>query len=87
MIILYLKQMSIDSFLGEKLKEQLFSVVEKTMEKDGLTQAEVARRIGARRNNINKVMRRKDAVSLDFLLKIAESIGLDVEMKIKRIKN
>jgi plasmid maintenance system antidote protein VapI len=79
--------MSIDSFLGERLKEQLFSAVEKTMEKDGLTQAEVARRIGARRNNINKVMRRKDAVSLDFLLKIAESIGLDVEMKIKRIKN
>ena len=61
-------------------------MVEKTMEKDGITQAEVARRIGARRYNINKVMRGKNAVSLDFLLKIAESIDLDVEMKIRQKK-
>jgi plasmid maintenance system antidote protein VapI len=61
-------------------------MVERTMEKDGVTQAEVARRIGARRYNINKVMRRKNAVSLDFLLKIAESVGLEVEMKIRQKK-
>ena len=81
-----MKEMSIDSLLADRLREQLFSMVEKTMEKDGITQAEVARRIGAERPNINKVMRRKDAVSLDFLLKIAESIGLDVEMKIRQKK-
>jgi plasmid maintenance system antidote protein VapI len=86
MIILQIREMSSDALLAEKLKEQLFSMIEKTMEKNGITQAEVARRIGARRNNINKVMRRKDAVSLDFLLKIAESIGLDVEMKIRQKK-
>jgi len=72
--------------LAEKLKKQLFEMVEKTMEKDGVTQAEVSRRIGARRYNINKVMRGKNAVSLDFLLKIAESIDLDVEMKIRQKK-
>ena len=81
-----MKGMSINSLLADRLREQLFSMVEKTMEKDGITQAEVARRIGAERPNINKVMRRKDAVSLDFLLKIAESIGLDVEMKIRQKK-
>ena len=78
--------MSKDLPLAEKLKKQLFETVEKTMEKDGITQAEVSRRIGARRYNINKVMRGKNAVSLDFLLKIAESIDLDVEMKIRKKK-
>jgi plasmid maintenance system antidote protein VapI len=78
--------MSGDNLLSEKLKEELYSMIEKIMEKDGVTQAEVARRIGARRNNINKVMRRRDTVSLEFLIKIAESIGLDIEMKIRRKK-
>lgn len=61
-------------------------MIEKIMEKDEITQAEVARRIGARRNNINKLMRRRESVTLDFLLKIAESLGLDVELKIHRKK-
>jgi transcriptional regulator with XRE-family HTH domain len=73
-----------DGLLAERLKKELFSIVEKTMEKDGITQAEVARRIGARRYNINKVMRGKLVVSVDFLLKIAESLGLDVEMKVRK---
>ena len=77
-------KMGNDGILTERLKKELFSIVEKTMEKDGITQAEVARRIGAKRYNINKVMRGKNAVSIDFLLKIAESLGLDVEMKIRK---
>ena len=68
----------------ERIKEDLFSLIEKTMEKDGITQAEVARRTGAQRYNINKVMRRKEAVSIEFLLKIAESLELDLELKTRR---
>jgi len=81
---LHLEKMGNDGILAERLKKELFSMVEKTMEKDGITQAEVARRIGARRYNINKVMRGKNVVSMDFLLKIAESLNLDVEMKIRK---
>lgn len=68
------------------LKEELLTAVEKTMAADGISQGEVARRIGAIRSNINKIMRRKYPVSVDFLLKMAESIDLNVEMKVKKAK-
>jgi len=67
--------------LADQIREKLFQTVEETMEQKGISQGEVARRIGAERPNINKVMRRKNSVSIDFLLKIAESIGLEVELK------
>ena len=69
-----------------RLKEELFSVIEKTMEKEGVSQAEIARRIGAQRYNINKVMRGKFAVTLDFLVKMADAIGLEVELKTRKMK-
>ncbi len=75
-----------DSQLVTRLKQELFVAIEKVMEKDGLSQAEVARRIGAQRYNINKVMRRKSVVSVDFLLKVADGIGLKVELRFKRPK-
>ena len=68
----------------ERIKEDLFSLIEKTMEKERITQAEVARRTGAQRYNINKVMRRKEAVSIEFLLRIAESLELDLELRTRR---
>lgn len=67
--------------LANRIREKLFSQVQKTMEQEDISQGEVARRIGAARTNINRVMCRKNAVSIDFLLKMAESIGLDVELK------
>ena len=72
--------------LADRIRTKLFNQVQKTMEEEGISQGEVARRIGAERPNINKVMRGKSAVSIDFLLKMAESIGLDVELKACRKK-
>jgi transcriptional regulator with XRE-family HTH domain len=69
--------------MPERIKNEVFSMIEKTMERERITQAEVARRVGAQRYNINKVMRGKDPVSLEFLLKIAESIGLEVDLKMR----
>lgn len=69
-----------------RLKEELFSIIEKTMEKEGVSQAEIARRIGAQRYNINKVMRGKFPVTLDFLVKMAESLGLEVNLKATKIR-
>lgn len=67
--------------LADDIREQLFSTIQKTMEKEDISQGELARRTGSERYNINKVMRRKTAVSVDFLLKMAEGIGLEVELK------
>lgn len=61
-------------------------MIEKTMEMESITQGEMARRLGAQRYNINKVMRGKFVVTLDFLVKMAESLGLEVDMRIKKVK-
>jgi predicted XRE-type DNA-binding protein len=66
----------------EELKEELFQIIESTMEKEDISQGEVARRMGAQRYNINKVMRRKFPVTLDFLVKMAESAGLQIDLKV-----
>lgn len=71
--------------MASRLKKQLLGAIEKSMEKDGISQGEVARRIGAQRYNVNKVMRGKFPVTLDFLLKMAESIGLEVEMRVRKL--
>ena len=72
--------------LANNLKMRLLSEIESVMKKEEISQAEVARRIGAKRYNINKVMQKKLPVTLDFLLKMAEGLGLDVQMKVKRRK-
>lgn len=69
---------------ASRLKQELLEAIEKFMEQEKISQGEIARRIGAQRYNVNKVMRGKFPVTLDFLLKMAESIGLDVELKIKK---
>ena len=72
--------------MANRLKKELLDAIEKSMEKEGISQGEIARRIGAQRYNVNKVMRGKFTVTVDFLLKMAESIGLEVEMKVKKPK-
>jgi predicted XRE-type DNA-binding protein len=70
----------------ERLKQELLSMIEQTMEKEGISQGEMARRLGAQRTNINNAMRGKIPVTLDFLVKMANAIGLDVEMKVRKAK-
>lgn len=79
--------MDLDEFkLADRLKEQLLTSIEKSMEAANISQGEVARRIGALRRNVNQIMGRKKNASLDYILKMAESIGLDVEMRVKKPK-
>lgn len=72
--------------LADKLKEQLLTSIAKSMKEADISQGEVARRIGALRRNVNQIMGRKKNASIDYLLKMAESIGLEVEMKIRKPK-
>lgn len=75
-----------DLKLAGRLKMEMLSVIEQKMEADEISQAEVARRIGALRHNVNQVLRGKANASLDFLVGIAESVGLEVELKFKKSK-
>ena len=68
----------------ERLKSQLLSEIESEMAKDNISQGELARRIGAKRTNINMVIRRSSPVTLDFLVKMAASLGLDVHLSVEK---
>ena len=71
-----------------QLKEKLTLAILKDMEKKGLSQGEVARMIGLDRRNVNKILRGTErGVSIDQLVRIANGIGLDVDVIIKRSKD
>lgn len=71
----------------DQIKADLLKRIEQEMESSGISQGEIARRTGILRTNINHIMRRKNSPSIELLVKIAESIGLNVELRIKRIKD
>lgn len=72
--------------LPTKIKRELLEAIVLTAERDGISQAEVARRLGSQHTNINSIFRERMVPSVDVLLKIAEVIGLDVSMTVKRLK-
>lgn len=73
----------IESKLADQIKEKLFGQLQKSIADQELTQGEVATRMGIERTNLNRVLNGKNGVSLEFLLKVAEHIDLDVELKVR----
>lgn len=70
-----------------ELKEKLTQAILKEMEKLNLSQGEVARMIGLDRRNVNKILRGTErGISIDQLIRIANGIGLNVDLIIKRKK-
>lgn len=70
------------------LKEKITLAILNAMDKQGLSQGEVARMIGLDRRNVNKILRGTErGVSIDQLVRIANGIGLDVDVIIKRSKD
>ena len=70
-----------------ELKEKLVDKILAEMEKQELSQGDVGRLIGMDRKNVNKTLRGTErGVSLNQLIRIANGIGLKVEMIIKRSK-
>ncbi|PIT99417.1 MAG: hypothetical protein COT74_10480 [Bdellovibrionales bacterium CG10_big_fil_rev_8_21_14_0_10_45_34] len=77
----------IENKSGE-IKIKLLASIEKEMERKNLSQGEVARMIGLDRRNVNKILRGTErGVSIDQLVRIANGIGLDVDVIIKRSKD
>ena len=70
-----------------ELKEKLVNKILAEMDKQELSQGDVGRLIGMDRKNVNKTLRGTErGVSLNQLIRIANGIGLKVEMIIKRSK-
>lgn len=73
---------------NEQIKQKILNSIEKEMERKELSQGEVARMIGLDRRNVNKILRGTErGVSIDQLVRIANGIGLDVDVIIKRSKD
>jgi predicted XRE-type DNA-binding protein len=69
------------------IKEKIIAAILKEMAKKSLSQGEVARMIGLDRRNVNKILRgTAGVVSIDQFVRIANGIGLDVDVIIKRSK-
>lgn len=66
-----------------RLKNELRLAILRHMEDRGISQGEVARRIGAQRTNVNQVLRARTSITIDLLIKIADSIGLQVDLRLK----
>jgi predicted XRE-type DNA-binding protein len=74
--------------MSDYIKEKILNAISKEMEKKELSQGEVARMIGLDRRNVNKILRGTErGVSIDQLVRIANGIGLDVDVIIKRSKD
>ena len=73
---------------AQLIKSKILASIEKEMERKNLSQGEVARMIGLDRRNVNKILRGTErGVSIDQLVRIANGIGLDVDVIIKRSKD
>ena len=70
-----------------EIKEKLTQAIIKEMEKQNLSQADVGRLIGMDRKNVNKTLRGTErAISINQLVRIANGIGLNINLVIKRQK-
>ena len=71
-----------------KIKTKLTEIILHEMKTKEISQGEVARIIGMDRRNVNKTLRGTErGVSIEQLIRIANGIGLDVDVIIKRRKD
>ena len=68
------------------LKKRLLNEIKKEMKLSDISQGEIGRRIDMPRNNVNMVMRGKTVSTLDQLIRIANSIDLNVDLEIRKRK-
>lgn len=85
---MFLKTLGVNYVDSSEIKNKILVAIEKEMERKELSQGEVARMIGLDRRNVNKILRGTErGVSIDQLVRIANGIGLDVDVIIKRSKD
>jgi predicted XRE-type DNA-binding protein len=68
-----------------KLRSSLMLALTRHIKREGLTQAEAARKFGVTQPRISNLIHGKiDAFALDMLVKMATAAGLRVTMQVKR---
>lgn len=69
-----------------KLRSALMMQIRARIERDGLTQAQAARRLGVTQPRISDLMRGKiDLFGIDTLVNMAAAAGLSVELRLKKV--
>ncbi|MEZ4744007.1 MAG: helix-turn-helix transcriptional regulator [Bdellovibrionota bacterium] len=67
------------------IKTKILNEIEKEMKRLGMSQGELGRRMGVERYNINRYLRSyKTPVSFDRIFEMAETVGLDINVTVKR---
>ena len=70
-----------------ELKQKLTDEINKEIEKKGLSQSQVGDLAGMSRVNVNKLLRGTEkSVALNQLVKVANSLGIEIELIFKRVK-
>ena len=70
-----------------ELKRKILSKIEVEMKRIGMSQGELGRQLNVKRTDVNRYLRGTNpAVSLERLIEMAETVGLEVDVTIKRKK-
>lgn len=75
-------------FLSEYLKGSLIADIEEAMEEQGISQSELAARLGKSRQYVGKVLKEENLnnFTIDSIAKIAAALERDVVLRLKRDK-
>lgn len=69
------------------LKEEILNEINKEIESRSLSQSQVGELAGMSRVNVNKLLRGTEkSVTLNQLVKVANSLGIEIELIFKRVK-
>jgi transcriptional regulator with XRE-family HTH domain len=67
----------------ESPRESVVRQLKNYRKDQGMTQAELAERVGTKKSNISRLESGRYNPSLDFLVKVADGLGRQITMKVK----
>jgi transcriptional regulator with XRE-family HTH domain len=67
----------------ENPRESVVRQLKNYRKDQGMTQAELAERVGTKKSNISRLESGRYNPSLDFLVKVADGLGRQITMKVK----
>jgi transcriptional regulator with XRE-family HTH domain len=68
---------------AENPRESVVRQLKNYRKDQGMTQAQLAERVGTKKSNISRLESGRYNPSLDFLVKVADGLGRQITMKVK----
>jgi transcriptional regulator with XRE-family HTH domain len=68
---------------AENPRESVVRQLKSYRKDQGMTQEQLAERVGTKKSNISRLESGRYNPSLDFLVKVAEGLGKQIQMKVK----